>query len=283
MATVASSQGSGRAVPSDMGDKVVLDPDVYCSLVKCAFNQAFQRKTEMNEHSILFKQLVNSLVEAPAGAAEKTPPQPKTGVLSGGLKASIDAIKSDFLDHYSLLYNLEEYSIRERLEILGKHGPVENAVTAESVGADRIPLVNATFELAGPSTYEERAAAPEESSDAEPTVSQGVFAMIDTLRHKFETLNRRLEALDNEIDAQVGDPNLREWEGSTESMHLRGEYDIEGDKELCNHIRSLYSHLHHQAKINEQKIEAMRNRLTTLQAHAKVLRRRDPKDTRVAF
>ncbi|CDR97631.1 hypothetical protein, conserved [Babesia bigemina] len=266
------AQHSGR---DDVTDKVVLDPDVYCSLVKCAFNGAFQRKTEMNEHSLLFKQLVNTLVDAPSEPSQHNPPQPKTGVLSGNLKESIDAIKADFLDHYSLLYNLQEYSIKERLEILGRHAPVENTVAHETTRATHTPI--------GETTYAQRADAPEEALKEETSVSQGVLSMIDALKHKFETLNNRIEALDNEIEAEVGDPNLREWEYSKESMHLRGHHDLEGDAELCNHIRNLYAYLSHQAKINDQKIEAMRNRLITLQAHAKILSKRQPNDTRVAF
>ncbi|GFE53899.1 hypothetical protein BaOVIS_013030 [Babesia ovis] len=281
MATAATSKLREHHGCNDTNDKVVLDPDVYCSLVKCAFNQAFQRKTEMNEHSILFKQLVNSLLDNPEAApAVHGPPKPNSGALSGNLKDSIDAIKSDFLDHYSLLYNLEEYSIRERLEILGKHTAVESAVPNEP-GSTTQQL--GSTHITDPCTYEYKAANPEEASNAEPTAAHGVFAMIDQLKRKFETLNQRIEALDNDIDAQAGDPNLREWEQSRESMHLRGQHDMEGEEELCTHIRNLYAHLHHQAKINDKKIEAMRNRLTTLQAHAKILKRRDPHDTRIAF
>ncbi|EDO07049.2 uncharacterized protein BBOV_IV006930 [Babesia bovis T2Bo] len=272
---MADAAFSERLADHSTMDKVVLDPDVYCSLVKCAFNQAFQRKSEMNQHSLLFKQLVNSLLETPDSDKTIGPPKPNPGVLSGNLKESIDAIKTDFLDHYSLLYNLEEYSIRERLEILGRHTTVENTLHHESVGVSR----NQPDELG----YGGDTGIPEDDQPDEGTVSHGVFDMINSLKNKFEKLNQRIEALDNELDAQVGDPNLREWEKSPESYHQRGEYDLEGDQELCDHIRNLYAHLHHQAKINNQKIEAMRNRLSTLQAHAKVLRRRDPHDTRIGL
>ncbi|GIX65610.1 uncharacterized protein BcabD6B2_50450 [Babesia caballi] len=292
MATTLRGQTPDHSAAGAAADKVVLDADVYCSLVKRAFNQAFQRNSDMNNHSLLFKHLVHSLVDAPEGAAECNPPQPSSGALSGNLKNSIDAIKADFLDHYSLLYNLEEYSIKERLEILGRHGPVENTVAPEPDRGAKSPSgesahtvhpmlkFNATFELAGATTFAACAADPELASEA-PTISHGVFDMIDSLKHKFEALNHRIEALDSELDAQVGDPNLREWEGSRQSRQLRGDHDLEGDAELCDHIRTLYAHLHHQAKINAQKIDAMRNRLITLQAHAKVLSRRHPNDTRL--
>ncbi|KAK1441871.1 hypothetical protein BgAZ_502030 [Babesia gibsoni] len=284
MESAPSASVPSDDVKSDVGGKVVLDTDVYCSLVKCAFSRAMDNQYGTQDRNQLFKHLLNSLSKVPVDIPDQDPPKPDVGELRGNLKYSIDSIKSDFLDHYALLYNLEEYSIRERLEILGKHTPLEESVTRES----KAPATIAR----GPSGQKEEevvtAEKPvlkdeEQQQQQETSAPSGLFSMIDSLKNKFEKLNHRIESLDNEIGEQVCDPSLREWEHSRESLHMRGQYDIEGDEDLGEHIRNLYSHLHHQAKLNEQKIDAMRNRLTTLQAHAKIIGSRQKHDTRVAF
>lgn len=275
MGAIAGGKVPQNSGCTDTNDKILLEPDVYCALLKCAFNKAFDRHGSQSDGGILFKQLVNTLGEEPSGAGIRNPPAPNSGELNGNLMSSIEAIKADFLDHYSLLYNLEEYSIKERLEILGKHSPIEESVIPES-NAD-------TLSRKGVNPAGDDVAA-HNRQEQEPTVSQGVFSMIESLKHKFETLNNRIEALDNEIEAEVGDPSIREWEHSKESVPLRGgKGGFDTDDELCNHIRNLYSHLYRQAKINGQKIDVMRNRLLLLQSHAKVLSRRPNNDTRIAF
>ncbi|KAK2195148.1 hypothetical protein BdWA1_003450 [Babesia duncani] len=266
-----------KIIPKDNDtDTIQLPTDVYCSLIKCAIGNAtggfasplMSKGSSMTESSM--RTVINSIVgisnvttkiesaRQPVNNTQtsqplKVPNPPKTeaGILNGDLKDSIDNLKKDIFDHYSILHNLEEYDISTRLEMLSQHH-----VSKES---------------------------EEGTTQVTQTCSKGIMNMLDNIKEKFEMANTRIHALDDALAGEVEDPKLRQWEYSKESMHLTGRPDIDGNTEMCDQIRNLYTHLHHQASVNNMKIKALQNKLTTLQAHAKMQSKRAKGDTRVGL
>uniref|UniRef100_A0A3B0N8B7 Uncharacterized protein n=1 Tax=Theileria annulata TaxID=5874 RepID=A0A3B0N8B7_THEAN len=255
------------------GENVTMPLNVYCSLVKCALQNStlglttslLRRDVTLNSNTSFnteIKNTIDSLLRISNAETENLtkmpmPPEVKKGHLEGELKDSLDKVKSELLQHYSLYYNLEEYDIPTRINLLSQH-------TTEDTENDYKKYLKKEYKL-----------------------SDGVMEMVENLKNNFENINERIKLLENQLEIEISDPNTREFQYNNSYVfyrtlfsYLRVEWDeLENMKE---HVRNLYGNLHNQAKINQKKIDVLQKKLQTLKAHTRLVNQRDPNDKRNA-
>ncbi|EKX72600.1 conserved hypothetical protein [Theileria equi strain WA] len=207
-------EGQEPGVASLKGD-VNIPLDVYCSLIKCALHNSslgFQSpliNSRASACDYTIRSTIDSLLKVSGGSAapepsgcstaqteqpkgaslHKVPPMAK-GRLEGGIKDSIDQVKTDLMSHFSLFYDLREHSIADRLEILSQKGPKEEVDKAQ----ESSKVSSAWNEENG------------------RTIKSSIMSMVDGLRSKLEATTQKIGHLEDELERQLGDPNSRVWE-----------------------------------------------------------------------
>ncbi|BAM41373.1 conserved hypothetical protein [Theileria orientalis strain Shintoku] len=266
-------------------ENVTMPVNVYCSLVRCALQNStlgfqssllnplngrtntnlgfntttnFGNNTEkplkidgLNSTINCLMKLSNSEVEGLDTHTMPMPPDAKRGNLQGDLKDSLDRVKSELFDHYSFYYNLQEYDIPTRLELLSLH----SVPNGESI------FYNYIIRQLDKS-------------------NSNVMDMLEGLKNKFESINERIYVLEDELNNEVSDPNVREYQYSSATKNVLGLDDMDDLENMKEHIHNLYSHLHHQSKLNQKKIQVLQQKLLTLTAHTRLINQRQPNDKR---
>eukprot|EP00375_Theileria_parva_P000562 XP_763232.1 hypothetical protein [Theileria parva strain Muguga] len=193
-----------NSTQSMVGENVTMPLNVYCSLVKCALQNSTLGLTSLlprdPKYSGTFfnseiKNTIDSLLRISNAETEKMtkmpmPPEIKKGHLEGELKDSLDRVKSELLQHYSFYYNLEEYDIPTRLNLLSQH------TTQDNTENDYKKYLK------------------------EYKVSDGVMDMVENLKNNFENINERIKLLEHELENEISDPNTREYQYNNTNSYV---------------------------------------------------------------
>nr|PVC50907.1 hypothetical protein MACL_00001922 [Theileria orientalis] len=264
-------------------ENVTMPVNVYCSLVRCALQNStlgfqssllnplngrtntnlgfntttnFGNNTEktlkidgLNSTINCLMKLSNSEVEGLDTHTMPMPPAAKRGNLQGDLKDSLDRVKSELFDHYSFYYNLQEYDIPTRLELLSLHS-VPNGESSDNCGDVCKVCGTSSGNGCGCSCHNNK-----ESSGNDNKSNSNVMDMLEGLKNKFESINERIYVLEDELNNEVSDPNVREYQYSSATKNVLGLDDMDDLENMKEHIHNLYSHLHHQSKLNQKKIQ----------------------------
>ncbi|UVC54321.1 hypothetical protein MACJ_003860 [Theileria orientalis] len=290
-------------------ENVTMPVNVYCSLVRCALQNStlgfqssllnplngftntnlgcntttnFGNNTQktlkidgLNSTINCLMKLSNSEVEGLDTHTMPMPPDMKRGSLQGDLKDSLDRVKSELFNHYSFYYNLQEYDIPTRLELLSLH-PVPNDGDSNDNCGDVCKICGTSSgNGCGCSCHNTK-----KSSGNDHKPNSNVMDMLEGLKNKFESINERIYTLEDELNNEVCDPNVREYKYSSATKNVMGLDDMDDLENMKEHIRNLHSHLHNQSKMNQKKIQVLQQKLLTLTAHTRLINQRQPNDKR---
>ncbi|KAL8429518.1 hypothetical protein Efla_007158 [Eimeria flavescens] len=118
--------------------------------------------------------------------------------------------------------------------------------------------------------------------DLEETRSGYISEMLSELRRKCTAASKRLNTIGDQLERECENPDLREWEYAT-YPEVRRHPHLGREPQLRHHLLTLYKDLEHQARTNQQRINAIQSKLRVLNLHTKSDMIKLKSDPRIAF